>query len=503
MQKVVTSKEDEKLIAEILSELEELKTSHLEGPMPTEHERSAGSSEHEQSSRLPKLLALRLALACSLKEPSPAELPPAQRRDGGEYNLEQVTGMGRSSWQDLTDSMRVLLSVRHNEDLFIASPDPSDPEAMQRRFVELLYAHIYRGLRLIKRATQAHKPLLEFIAEYLFEVRERRAGGSRLEARLRHHRVEVLVLEEVLGGCSQGMLLKCLTAEGTGRLEELLPTLAFDLGWEQESTFLRPGPEPEQLWLETALPFAQWLTFGAAEVEAWLQRPQRDDTSLLVAMRHVKGQPNPITIDLDGGTLHWIWGDAKSGKTTLLRTLLWQWRILNPSPARVDIFDQESDSEWKRLRHLANVSVYTLEELNAVSSSLFGPQLVNMGGNKGARLWIIDNAEALFESHPSWGEWLLTVLREPPPGLVCVLASDGRFAQELLNDQPWLEERCGSAMLMRLHDAACSEAPLLFNGGKCLQGEGDVIVFSPDGLRGRVPQLSWEQLRARLMDRKG
>ena len=74
--------------------------------------------------KAPKYRVLRLALAKSLS----METPPDDDLDtligrGSEYSLEQITGYSKAehgSVLDYDDAVRALLSVYHNEDIFVS-----------------------------------------------------------------------------------------------------------------------------------------------------------------------------------------------------------------------------------------------------------------------------------------------------------------------------------------------------------------------------------------------
>lgn len=493
MQRVNTSAEDEKTIRWVRSELEQLTQ------VDSYYARSVRETSNEEEGegtelRLPKLLALRVALALSLKEGGIPELAPAPTEKGAEYSLNQVTGSGRGGGQDLTEGLRALLSVRHEEDLF-AVPSKEDPEALDRRYVQLLYAHIYRGLRSIERMRAAQKTLVQMILEVLFDEASKSGGATQLEGRLRQRMLSVEVLSEVRGGSSYAVELRYWNDEIPKRFNrKLCDELAFEMGWPENSTFVLSGAEPNTLWLETALELSKWNTLGYAEVEAWLKRPQPDDACLLVAMR---GERERLSLPLDQAAFHLIIGEADAGKTSLLRSLVVQWGLLHPTE-EVILLDHESSSEWTSLKGFSDYSVYTLEELRSQEGSNAYLWRRLRSGDK-PRLLVIDNAESIVDSLPSFEDQLVRLLRETPESLHILVASDARFASTFLERHPELQQRLGGRLLMKVQSSEQSYKLLRCVGAERLQGEGDVIVYVRERMsRGRVPLVTWDQLRLKL-----
>ncbi|MFM7201346.1 MAG: ATP-binding protein [Myxococcota bacterium] len=496
MQKVNTSAQDEKTIRWVMSELEQLTQ------VDSYYARSARETSDEEEgegtgSRLPKLLALRVALALSLKEGGIPEQVPVPTGKGAEYSLNQVTGAGRTGGQDLTEGLRALLSVRHDEDLF-GVPNKEDPEALDRRYVQLLYAHISRGLRSIERMRAAQKLLVQMILEMLFGETSKSGGATQLEGRLRQRMLSVEVLSEVRGGCSYAIALRYWNDEVPKRFnKKLCDELAFEMGWPDNSTFVLKGAEPNTLWLETALGRPQWETFGDTVVEAWLNRPQADDACLLVAVR---GERERLSLPLDQAVFHLIIGEAEAGKTSLLRSLVMQWGLCHPTE-EVILLDQESSSEWVRFKGFSDFSVYTLEELRSQE----GPNAYlwrRLRSGDKPRLLVIDNAESIVDSFPSFEDQLVRLLGEAPESLHILVASDARFANTFLERHPELQQRLGGRLLMKVQSPEQSYKLLHCVGAERLQGEGDVIVYVRERMsRGRVPLVTWDQLRLKLRNR--
>jgi S-DNA-T family DNA segregation ATPase FtsK/SpoIIIE len=91
-----------------------------------------------------KWTVLRVALALSLKQPSPPseDFDDLAGRKDGEYTLEVLTGRSQKESDAFVDAFRALLSVYHQQDLF--------GDGNEALFARLLQRHIRRGLREIQ-----------------------------------------------------------------------------------------------------------------------------------------------------------------------------------------------------------------------------------------------------------------------------------------------------------------------------------------------------------------
>jgi S-DNA-T family DNA segregation ATPase FtsK/SpoIIIE len=119
-----------------------------------------------------KWRVLRLALAVSMRLPvnpkdAPKELTQRLSRDGSEYRLQQVTGEGRrggtASDLDLTDTLRAMLGVLHQRDLFA----PIAPDGDNDELETLLEFHLHRGLSALQRERDATKDWYSALARLL------------------------------------------------------------------------------------------------------------------------------------------------------------------------------------------------------------------------------------------------------------------------------------------------------------------------------------------------
>ena len=104
-----------------------------------------------------KWTILRLALALSLKQPSPPD-ESFDSLDGGkdgEYTLEVLTGRSQKESDGFVDAFRALLSVYHQQDLFNDEED--------RLYARLMQRHIRRGLKEIQTSWRESHDFHEFL----------------------------------------------------------------------------------------------------------------------------------------------------------------------------------------------------------------------------------------------------------------------------------------------------------------------------------------------------
>jgi S-DNA-T family DNA segregation ATPase FtsK/SpoIIIE len=105
---------------------------------------------------------VRFALAQSLRMDLPIDdrfgAPPAGGGPRSELELEQITGAGKDASQDYDDSLRLMLSVRHQEDLF----------ADNKRYLDLLQKHARRGIEFMKAAWRPERSFHDYLLDELY-----------------------------------------------------------------------------------------------------------------------------------------------------------------------------------------------------------------------------------------------------------------------------------------------------------------------------------------------
>lgn len=267
-------------------------------------------------SSLPKWVALRLALALSLKIPeSPgADWETIEDRSGGgsEYSYEQLSGEGQE--EDYTEVFCALLSVYHEEDLF------SNPE-MYRRYLQ---RHIRRGLHEIRTSWKDGHDFHAFLGQDIFTVERDRTD------RVQHdisHDLESVLQEIGVGGKIQNSLegvrlsrylIHLENLQDLERLEKNLEKLAFSMGKDPGSLALSRTKEPRLLGLDIPRDRKSWkktdIDYSKIKVEG--------DVYRLPVSPGVQIMGDPFIFDLAATPHLLIGGTTGSGKSVCIHALI-------------------------------------------------------------------------------------------------------------------------------------------------------------------------------------
>ena len=104
---------------------------------------------------------VRLAIAHSLQVdgvPDQRYRAPATRERGSELHLAQVTGQGQKQIPDYDDAVRLLLTIKHEQDLF------SD----ESNYLDLVQRHARRGLDIMQAAWPPGRNFHDYLLSELY-----------------------------------------------------------------------------------------------------------------------------------------------------------------------------------------------------------------------------------------------------------------------------------------------------------------------------------------------
>ena len=266
---------------------------------------------------LPKWSVLRLALGRSLRIETDPDESLDQREGGGkEYDLEQLTGDGRSGDDDITPLLRAMLSVRHGEDLF------TDNDA----FVRWLQRHVRRGLREFRSAWMEshdfHDYLLhELLGDAAGTVPETPTDDSE---RLLRSLAEIGIPAEVASFHEGPRLsryhVRLRDVNDHGLLTRGLDKLAFALGLGDQGVFVSTTREPRIAAVDVPRPVSRWNPVQAATLYTWLAQAPAEWRLPVYLGKDVGGEG--FGFDLASAPHLLIGGTTGSGKSVCLHALL-------------------------------------------------------------------------------------------------------------------------------------------------------------------------------------
>jgi S-DNA-T family DNA segregation ATPase FtsK/SpoIIIE len=291
----------------------------------------------------PKWTVLRLALARSLRLPSPPDAALDRREStvgGGEYALEQMTGEGKPNDEDYTDVLRAMLSLHHDVDLF------ADDDA----FVRYLQRHVRRGLREFRTSWMEshdfHNYLLhDILGDTSPAVTAKAADeGERLLRALAEIGVPAEIVERFDGPRLTRFHVRLRDTNDHGVLTRGLEKLAFALGLGEAGVFLSVTREPKIAGLDVPRPPELWQTAGYVALANWLNESATTSSLPVFLGQSVTGKP--FAFDLATAPHLLLGGTTGSGKSVALHALLLsligsrtaaQLRLLLIDPKRVEL----------------------------------------------------------------------------------------------------------------------------------------------------------------------
>lgn len=454
--------------------------------------------EPNKPSRNPKWWGLRLALAVSLAQRTPPERVGSPSPYKNQYQLQQVTGWGKTSNTDpdLTDALRAILSTYHGEELFAASGTPEQEEQADRRFMELLYDHVHRGLELIDGAIQRGQPLERFLAESLFSFVEERVvvDTEELLSRLLERGIRAQI-ESVLRGPRVDVLhLRLGQAEALERLRRSLDELAFAMGLPEGQLLASPTNAPLVATLTVPRPPEDWDTHDEKDLQKWIR--EGNITAQLPIWLGATSDGSPFLFDLMDAPHLLVAGTTGSGKSMCLHaTILSLTLTRSPKDVQFVLIDPKGGMEfsvYSMLPHLRSKSITAdvsasrveleglLEELKARQKLLseIGANNLEEALKSGTHLprvvVVVDElADLLFEAPDL--EQTLTRLAQigRAAGYHLILGTQRPDAQILSG---LLRSNVSSRIALKVAKGADSQIILGETGAERLLGKGDMLV---------------------------
>lgn len=314
---------------------------------------------------------VRFALAQSLR----LELPIDERygvpsgRDRSELELEQITGLGKDK-HDYDDALRLMLSVRHQEDLF------SDT----RRYVELLQKHARRGVEFMRAAWTPGSNFHDYLLDELYvgasrgsDPDDHRAAGLIDFATLAQGLKQIGVSASPAIDPHEGPRLTrfSLTLAGVedyDRLRKGLDDLAFAIGLGNAGIGLAREQGERRVVLDIPRPGASWHDVSWPAIRSALN----DRHELMPVSPGVDVLGRPLIFDLAEAPHLFVAGATGSGKSVCLNALLLSLlvsrrppELLMIDPKGVDFADYDGCVRLRGRRVITNMTE-AVEALRAV-----------------------------------------------------------------------------------------------------------------------------------------
>jgi S-DNA-T family DNA segregation ATPase FtsK/SpoIIIE len=266
----------------------------------------------------PHWIVARLALAKSLQLaqfPDEELAKPLTKERGLEIHMEQLTGENTPNpdTEDYTDSFRLLLSMYHQEDLFVD----------RSRFIELLQRHIQRGMNEIKASWREGNDFHDYLFQELFferavdEPRDGEEATERIRSALGEIGVNATIDEVSDGPRLTRYLLQLTSPADLDRLRKDIDKIPFQLGIQQAVT-LQSSSGERRIALDVPRPERNWHPVDGAMIPDWVKAA---DGALPVSPG-VDVLGSPIIFDLAETPHLFVAGTTGSGKSVCLHAIL-------------------------------------------------------------------------------------------------------------------------------------------------------------------------------------
>jgi S-DNA-T family DNA segregation ATPase FtsK/SpoIIIE len=262
----------------------------------------------------------RFAIAQSLRlDDLPDERYRApSARERSELHLEQVTGQGKSP--DYDDAMRLLLAMRHQEDLFDDN----------RRYLELVQRHARRGVEVMQTAWRPGRTFHDYLLDELY------SGTGQIGDSDATDTTGLIDLPTLLQGLKQINVSASAAAdpqegprltrfsltlggvEDYDRLRKGLDDLAFAVGLGASGIALTRDQGERRVVLDVPRPLATWRDVPWSSVAPALD----DRRETLPVSPGVDILGKPIVFDLAEAPHLFVAGATNSGKSVCLNAIL-------------------------------------------------------------------------------------------------------------------------------------------------------------------------------------
>ncbi|MGJ7558514.1 FtsK/SpoIIIE domain-containing protein [Variovorax sp. RB3P1] len=276
-----------------------------------------------QRKHAPRWWVVRFAVSQSLRlDTLPDERYNAPTQRASELELEQITGFGKEPSENYDDAMRLLLSVRHQQDLFHDEDDHLYLQALQR--------HARRGIENLMSAWRPDRSFHDYLLDELYVDAvplNSNEGGSttgivNLPA-LTQGLMQIGVSAQAVGEPLQGprltrFHLALAAVDDYDRLRKGAEDLAFAIGLGSASIVVAREQGERRVIVDVPRPSASWTDVTWPSIRAALAERQE----VLPVCPGVDVMGKPLIFDLVDTPHLFIAGATGSGKSVCLNALL-------------------------------------------------------------------------------------------------------------------------------------------------------------------------------------
>ncbi|WP_186132744.1 FtsK/SpoIIIE domain-containing protein [Burkholderia gladioli] len=287
----------------------------------------------------PRWWVIRIAISQSLRlDTLPDERYNAPVHRVSELELEQITGFGKESSENYDDSMRLLLSVLHKQDLFHDEDD--------QLYLQCLQRHARRGIEYLMSAWRPDQSFHDYLLDELYlhatptnsEDMESLAGTVNLSTLLQGLS-QIGVSAQAVSAALPGprltrFPLTLSTVDDYERLRKGSEDLAFAIGLGSASIIVARGQGERRVIVDVPRPSSTWTDVTWSSIRAALDNRKE----VLPVCPGVDVMGVPVVFDLVDTPHLFIAGATGSGKSVCLNALLVS--ILSaPSPPELLMID--------------------------------------------------------------------------------------------------------------------------------------------------------------------
>lgn len=267
---------------------------------------------------------VRFALAQSLRMELPIDdrygVPPTSGGQRSELELEQITGLGKDTSQDYDDALRLMLSIRHQVDLF----------ADNKKYLDLLQKHARRGVEFMKAVWRPEYSFHDFLLDELYvqasyhtEIDEVVTGGVTDLSTVLQGLKQIGVSATLAADTQEGprltrFSLTLRSVEDYDRLKKGLDDLAFAIGLGNAGISLTRDQGERRVMLDIPRPGSTWHDVSWSSIRASLN----DRQEFMPVSPGVDVLGKPVVFDLAETPHLFVAGATGSGKSVCLNALL-------------------------------------------------------------------------------------------------------------------------------------------------------------------------------------
>ncbi|WP_175830652.1 FtsK/SpoIIIE domain-containing protein [Burkholderia cenocepacia] len=317
-----------------------------------------------QPKHAPRWWVVRFAVSQSLRlDTLPDERYNAPTQRASELELEQITGVGKDPSENYDDAMRLLLSVRHQQDLFHEEGNSHYLQALQR--------HARRGIERMMSAWRPDRSFHDYLLDELYldagpspDYEGSSTSGVVSLTALVQGLGQIGVSAEPVGEPLQGprltrFQLTLATVDDYDRLRKGTEDLAFAIGLGSVGIAVTREQGERRVIVDVPRPSASWTDVTWPGIRAALA----DRQEALPVCPGVDVMGTPLIFDLVDTPHLFIAGATGSGKSVCLNALLVSMlaarnppELLMIDPKGVDFADYDQCARLRDRRVITDMS---------------------------------------------------------------------------------------------------------------------------------------------------